>query len=226
MLRELSAGGGAPDASEGQACWGPGWPRGTPALRYRTLVQFRALTRGGNPGFFRLFPYRLSAVQPQPPGRSPAPCMPRLSSLAPSASSSGSRSDLSEQAAAPGPQEILPPLNLIPVLILPSQDKGKQLWPLLSHIEGPTSFPEVTELVDLANARQVLPNLPLTGSTLAKEWPKTPSTAPGCGTASIHVHSLIQNSFEHLLCALPWARCWSHRLSTIPPLKVINLQGQ
>lgn len=162
-------------------------------------MQFRALTRGGNPGFFRPFSYLLSAVQPQPPGRSPTPCMPQAFLPRTAQPPRPAPAPTSPNRPLPPVLRILPLLNLIAVLILPSQDRGKQLWPLLSHIEGPTSFPEV----DLAKGRQVLPNLPLTGSAVAKEWPKTPSTAPGCRTASIHVHSLIQNSIEHLLCALP-----------------------
>nr|XP_023507637.1 chromosome transmission fidelity protein 8 homolog [Equus caballus] len=105
----------------------PGGERGgEPALRnaspsLQTLLQFPALTLGGNVGFLSPLCNPPSAVQPQPRSRSPAPFMPRLPSLSQmdrSASLSGSRSHLSKEPAALGLQENLPFRDLIAVLTL------------------------------------------------------------------------------------------------------------
>nr|XP_044601623.1 uncharacterized protein LOC123276286 [Equus asinus] len=120
-LRQGSAWGRSPERFR------PGGERGgEPALRnaspsLQTLLQFSALTLGGNVGFLSPLFNPPSAVQPQPRSRSPAPFMPRLPSLSQmdrSASLSGSRSHLSKEPAALGLQENLPFRDLIAVLTL------------------------------------------------------------------------------------------------------------
>lgn len=74
---------------------------------------------------------------------------------------------LSKQPAALGPQESLPFLSLICVLVLLSQGTGKQSW-LLPHSSA-TIFREVAEQVARRAGSYVLPNLFHSGSSVYGE---------------------------------------------------------
>lgn len=109
------------------------------------------------PGFLNPF---LQPAQHSPASASPVPSTfhaPGLLSLPAQLCS-----HLSEQLAAPGPQENLPFLSLIVVLIPSSQ--GTQSWSLFSHIQGPTCFQKVAKPM----GSHALPNLPLTCSVVAR----------------------------------------------------------
>lgn len=152
----------------------PGGERGgEPALRnaspsLQTLLQFPALTLGGNVDFLSPLCNPPSAVQPQPRSRSPAPFMPRLPSLSQmdrSASLSGSRSHLSKEPAALGLQENLPFRDLIAVLTL--LHKAQVSSPgLSSQLQGPTSLQKVAALVGRPAGSHVLLNLLLACSVM------------------------------------------------------------